>query len=644
MIPDKELRTRVEAALGECRRRLDAFAALDEGTPATLAVTQFDAIVAPLKGPLGWAGLLEHTHPESEVREECAALNQEIAAFHTEFALHRGAYEALASVDLDALDDPGARRLAEGALRRFRRAGVDRDDEARGRISELQARLVKVGQDFSRNIAEDGREFVVEGGHADLAGLPEDFLRQHPEREDGSVVLSADPTDRIPVLNFADDDDLRRDYFVCTAQVGAPANIPVLDALLKERRELAELLGYDDWADYATEEMMTGDADTVAEFLNRLGVLLREPAAREADELLELARERHPDWLAVPEWARGYWMNRLQQARAGVDPREARPYFGYSAVRNGMFALAEELYGIQIVALPDEEVWHDDVECYEIRREGELVARFWFDMHPRAGKYKHAAMFDLHPGGPGDEAPSGAIVCNLPKPGPEDPGLLLHDDVVTLFHEFGHLLHFLMGGRQGFNALTTGGELEWDFVEVPSQLFERWAWDTQVLQRFAIHHESGERIPAELVERMISADRIGRALGNCVQLFYATLSLEYYRADPDELDPVRRMVELKQELLPIPHTEGNWFHLSFGHLVGYSAAYYTYAWSLVIVKDMLSRFEGALLDPDVSREYAAKVLERGSSIPAAAMVEDFLGREYSFDAYENWLAEAAPVG
>ena len=282
MIAPPDLRPRTTTALSEARRRLETFADLDPSTPDAARIAAFDGITVPLKDVVGWIGLFENTHPEEEVRRECEALSQELERFQTEFSLHRGAYESLAAVDLGQLDDPLAGRLAECALRRFRRAGVDRDEATRERIASLRAELVRIGQDFGRNIVEDAREYVVAGGHAALAGLPQDFLDQHPEREDGSVVLSIDPTDRMPVMQFAEDDGLRREYFLTTMQRALPANIPVLQELLRKRRELARLLGYVDWADYATEEMMTGDAATVADFLARLEVLLREPAERDA--------------------------------------------------------------------------------------------------------------------------------------------------------------------------------------------------------------------------------------------------------------------------------------------------------------------------------------------------------------------------
>jgi thimet oligopeptidase len=643
MIDPAELPRRTAEALEQARARLAAFAARPAGGAAAQALVEFDRIDAPLHGPRGWVDLFESVHPDAEVRAQCEAASRELQRFQTEFGLHRGAYEALARIAPEDLGDAGARRLLERGLRQFRRAGVDRDGPTRARIATLRGELVELGQAFARHIVEDTREFVVEDGHRALAGLPEDFLRSHPERPDGSVVLSTDPTDRVPVLTFADSDALRRAYFLLDQQRALPANVPVLAELLRKRHELARLLGAADWADYATEELMTGSGAQVAAFLDRLEPLLREPAERDADQLLALAREVHPDWRQVPEWARHYWSERLRARRGGAQARELRPYLAFGAVRDGLLALVSELFQLEIVALPAAPRWHGDVELYQLRRGAQVLGEFALDLHPRPGKFKHAAMFPLHHGGPEGDLPRGAIVANLPRPTAGDAALLLHDDVVTLFHEFGHLLHFLLGGRQPFHAFAGGEGVEWDFVEVPSQLFEEWASDAAVLQRFARHESSGEPLPAALVERLHRSQRVCRALDARVQLFYARLALDLHRSDPQQLDPLRMMIETKQRLLPIPHTEGNYFHLTFGHLVGYSAAYYTYAWSLVIAKDLLGRFEGRLLEAEPMGEYAAKVLEPGSSRAAAQMVEDFLGRPYAFERFERWLREGEAV-
>jgi len=344
----------------------------------------------------------------------------------------------------------------------------------------------------------------------------------------------------------------------------------------------------------------------------------------------------------VFEWERAYLIERIKSERFEFDSRAVRAYFPVERVRAGVLDTASRLFGLEFrrdVALP---VWHRSVECWEVREDGRAVGRFFLDLHPRAGKYKHAAMFPLTDGLQGETLPEAALVCNFPAPlerdGRTDPALLLHEQVTTFFHEFGHLLHHLLGGRGQWLSFA-GIATERDFVEVPSQLFEEWAWNPDVLARFAHHVDTGEPIPAELVRRMRAAEDYGKGLTVQQQLFYALLSLSYYDRDPAGLDVTRAMTELKEEVSCLPHTEGNHFHASFGHLNGYSAIYYTYLWSLVIAKDFWARFERDPMAGEAALRYRRAVLEPGGARDAADLVRDFLGRAYSFEAFERWLEE-----
>jgi thimet oligopeptidase len=230
------------------------------------------------------------------------------------------------------------------------------------------------------------------------------------------------------------------------------------------------------------------------------------------------------------------------------------------------------------------------------------------------------------------------LVCNFPQPSDDRDALLEHDDVVTMFHEFGHLMHHVLGGHQRW-VTQSGIATEWDFVEAPSQLLEEWAWSYDTLARFARHHETGAAIPRELVANMRRADRFGLGTSTVQQVFYASLSLAFHRADPASLDQLAVVQRLQQQYTPFAYVPGTRFHASFGHLVGYSAMYYTYLWSLVIARDLLTPFEAdGLLATSVTHAYRDKVLVPGGSRDAADLVRDFLGRDYDFAAYERYLA------
>ena len=312
-----------------------------------------------------------------------------------------------------------------------------------------------------------------------------------------------------------------------------------------------------------------------------------------------------------------------------------RPYFAFERIRDGVLSTSAELYGVRFERRTDVETWHASVECFDVLDGEAVVARFFLDMHPRENKFKHAAMFDLSVAGD-DVLPEAVLVCNFPEPNGDDPALLLHDEVTTFFHEFGHLLHHLFAGRQTFTAFS-GIATEWDFVEVPSQAYEEWAWAPEVLARFATHVETGAPIPADLVERMRAADACGRAGFVLGQMYFAQLSLGYYDRDPSTFDPLEKLKELRA-MLCTPHEEGTHFHVAFGHLNGYSALYYTYMWSLVIAKDVVAAFGGDWLDRATAQRYREAILAPGGSRDAAELVRAFLGRDYAFDAFADWLA------
>jgi thimet oligopeptidase len=258
-------------------------------------------------------------------------------------------------------------------------------------------------------------------------------------------------------------------------------------------------------------------------------------------------------------------------------------------------------------------------------------------MHPRSEKYKHAAQFNIVNGLAGRQLPEAALVCNFPGGEPGDAGLMEHDDVVTFFHEFGHLLHNLFAGNQRWMGVA-GISTEWDFVEAPSQMLEEWGWDVRVLQTFARHHETGEPIPAETVERMRRAREFGRGVYVRQQMSYAMLSLRLHDGDPTGVDTTALVRDVQNQYSMFRYVEGTSFHASFGHLDGYSAIYYTYMWSLVIARDLFSQFDARdLMAPGAARRYRESILAAGGSAPAAELVRRFLGRDFSFDAYEAWL-------
>jgi thimet oligopeptidase len=273
-----------------------------------------------------------------------------------------------------------------------------------------------------------------------------------------------------------------------------------------------------------------------------------------------------------------------------------------------------------------------------------VIGRFYLDMHPRPDKFNHAAQFGLRPGVRDHWLPEAVLVCNFPEPKEGDPALLTHMDVETFFHEFGHLLHTLLGGKHRW-AGVSGIKTEYDFVEAPSQLLEEWVRQPKLLQSFAAHHQTGEPIPTEMVEKINRAGRFGRGLWVSRQALYAAISLQLHQQSTHPVDTDAVVKGILREASPFPVPEEMHFEASFGHLTGYSAIYYTYLWSLTISKDLFSAFDAQnLMEPRVARRYRERVLAPGGSRPADQLIRDFLGRDFSLEPFKEWLNEGDMEG
>ena len=624
---------RCRAQLAEAERQVALVKAGSPGAPDAEAVlvtwNRAETALANAESVALWA----EVHPDAAVRDRADELSQEVQRYVTELGLDRdlfAAFDALATgADLSGLDGD-ARRVLDHTLRDFRRSGVDRDAATRDRLRELSERAVKLSQDFGRNIRDDVRSIRIAPER--LAGLPEDYRAAHQPGDDGLVTITTDYPDLVPFTTFGSDGEARRELSLAATNVAWPVNDQVLQDLLAVRRETASLLGYDSWPDYDAEVKMIGTGQAVADFIDRIGDAARERAGREVDVLLERKRADDPTADSVATYDSRYYSELVRREQYDVDGQVVRTYFPFEQVRQGLLDVTGRLFGLDWtpVSREDAGTWHDEVASYDVGLDGRRIGRIHLDLHPREGKFKHAAQFDMVTGIAGVQLPEGVLVCNFNR------GLMEHDEVVTLFHEFGHLVHHVLGG-QGEWARFSGVATEWDFVEAPSQMLEEWAWDADVLATFA-RNAAGETIPAGLVAAMRRADHFGKGLYAVQQMSYAARSYWFHAGAHDDLTAYGD--ELQRRHSVFPPLEGAHMHCSFGHLDGYSSGYYTYMWSLVIAKDLFSAFDGdAMFAPEVAHAYRDKVLAMGGRKDAADLVADFLGRPYSFDSWAAWLAE-----
>ncbi len=624
------------AAITKASQRRDALVAAAGPRDRENTLEVLNDVHIGIDGVLPFSELMANVHPDKAVRDAAETCQQDVMKFVSELQLDRAVYDALAAVDAAKLD-PGARRSLEEMLRDYRRSGVDKDEATRERLKALHEEMVKTGQEYARRIREDKRWIDVPARK--LGGLPQDFLDAHPKGKDGKVRLTTDYPDYFPVLSYVDDEEVRKALFLKFLERGHPENDETLAKLLKLRHEYAGLLGFPNWAEYNAEDKMARDRQTIADFIEKVVDIGRPRMKRDLEEILARKKKDKPKTDAVHEWDRFYYVKKLQSEKFGVDSQEIRRYFDYPLVKQGVLDVNQRLWGVTFERVADAPVWHESVEAWDVKEGGRPIGRFYLDMHPREGKYGHAAMFNVVTGITGRQVPAAALVCNFPQPSDKGPALMEHGDVTTFFHEFGHLMHHLLGGGYAWANLS-GISCEWDFVEVPSQLMEEWAWDPGVLAGFARNHETGAPIPEELVRKLKAADEFGKGVHVMRQMFFAALSLAYHDRDPNGLDLLTLLKDVQGRYNPYPYEPGTWLYDNFGHLEGYSSMYYTYMWSLVLAKDIFTRFTAAgLMDPAVAADYRRTVVGAGGAVDAADQVRAFLGRETSFDAFREYLED-----
>lgn len=644
----EQLRVKGAAHLEEERNRLADLLARPGPDSVSTFLEPLDRIAVAVRDVGSHGGLMFQVHPDLEVRLAGRELSEAADRFFNEFRVDVRIYARVKSIDLSA-QDSGTRLAVEKLLREMRRAGVEQTPANRVRVVELANLIDQLSNEFSGNISAAERSVTVDGSEV-LRGLPPDYVAAHPPGTDGKIRISTKYPDLFPVMNYAADPELRRRLFREFMNVAFPENIEVLEKLLLRRRQLVRLLGYPDYARYAVEDKMSERPEVVAEFLDRVAALLGEPAKKDLERFLARKRKDDPGAADLEDWdgrlwPPGYYATKIREEEYGIDMRRLRKYLPYAAVRDGLFELCRELFGLEFRPHRSTELWHPTVEAYDVLRHGEPLGRCYFDLVPRTGKFNHAAEFNVRTGVAGSGLPQGALICNfLDEKMPVEQSRMEYRDVVTFFHEFGHLVHHLLSGH-GRWLHTTMESVEWDFIEAPSQLFEEWARDPATLARFARDPDNGEPLPPELVAQLKQAEALGRAAAFLRQVALATISLEVHLRDPQGLDLLKLYRELFEQRAAIPFSTEYHPIASFGHLTGYSAIYYTYLWSAVIARDLLTPFnaKGSLTDPVTAERYAAEVLAPGGSRPAAELVRRFLGREYSFDAFERWvLAGSTP--
>jgi len=625
----------VSARLAAHESALAALLAVEGPRTTENTLRLYDQAIEHLGLAGAQAGVLNSVAAVKAVRDQAQQEAQRVAMAGSALSLNRQVYEALAAMSLDNAS-PATRHFVERTLLGYRLAGVDKDEATRNQIQALHEKSTHLSLEFSRNIQEGGK--TIQATLAELEGLPDDYLARHPTAADGAVTLTTDPPDMQPVMTFAANAALRERMFLAYNTRAYPANRKILLDLLATRQELATILGFRSWADLATADQMMQSAANVRTFLEKLNLASLEGARREYELIMAFVRSRRPDLTAINITSRGYWYEQFRRSAYDFDSQSVRPYFPYAQVEAGVLKTAALLFKVEFRP-SNASSWHPAVSVFDVFEGGRQVGRFYLDMHPREGKDKWFSAAPIVTGVRNRTMPEAALICNFPAGDANDPGLLQYSDVVTFFHEFGHLMHAILGGHTEWAGLS-GFATEGDFIEVPSQMLEEFFRDEKLLQSFARHYQTGEVLPTELIQKMKRAGSFGRADWVRTQLYYTTLSLDLHDQDPAGIDLDVLTKTLYESLQPWTWREGNHMYASFGHLTGYSSNYYTYAFDKVIALDFFDQFDpDDLLGCDAGQRYRKTVLEQGGSKPGRELVRDFLGRDEEFSAFSKWLTE-----
>ncbi|KDE41380.1 Oligopeptidase A [Nitrincola lacisaponensis] len=599
------------------------------------------------------------------LRQVYNSCQQKLSAYWTEMGQHKGlfeAYERLASSDTYAQLEPAQQKVLEHALRDFRLSGIALPAEQQQRYAEIQQRLSALTSKFSENVldATQGWYYHTETVE-DLKGLPEDAIEAAAtaaqQRELSGWVITLDFPAYYAVMTYADQAALReklyRAYSTRASDQGPNAgrwdNGPVMDEILALRHELAQLLGFSHYADYSLATKMADTGQQVIGFLQDLAEKSRPVALQDLAELTAFATEQDGLEQLMP-WDISYYAEKLKQSRYQVSQQQLRPYFPLPKVLNGLFAIVERLFGVQVEEQASVDAWHADVRLFRLSRDGDTLAYCYLDPFARSNKRGGAWMADCRDRrrlANGElQLPVAYLVCNFTPPLGDKPALLTHDEVTTLFHEFGHGLHHMLS-RVDYPEVSGINGVAWDAVELPSQFMENWCWEPEGLALMSGHYETGEPLPQALLDNMLAAKHFQAGMMMVRQLEFSLFDFQLHQQyQPGQTNVQQVLDRVRDQVAVIRPPEENRFQHSFSHIFagGYAAGYYSYKWAEVLSADAFSRFEEeGIFSAEAGADFRRHILEKGGSEEPMNLFVAFRGREPSVEALlrHNGIVRAA---
>jgi len=579
---------------------------------------------------------LEHVSVQETVRNTIRTARQKVEKKSIDIMHNKKIYDAYMEYDPTSENlNPEEVRLYEHMRLDLERAGFNLPEKTRNLLKKLQKDLTKWGSEFTANITNH-HDYIL-CTKEELEGLPNGYISNlEKDKETGKFMVTLAYPELLPFMDFAVDRTKRKELADKASQRGGKKNIALLKKILPARHELAKILGYKNYAEYAEELMMAKHPTNVKKFLTNTIKDLKSIVKKEFTEIKNFA-EKDLGLKDFSYYDASFVYTRLQEKTFGFDERQVKEYFEINAVLQGMLEHFSFIFGVSFKQNPTIKTWSRDVIFFDVLERGKVISHVGFDLYPRKGKYSHMACFYLMGGEAIDfrskeyKAPVSLIVGNFPKGSKKNPSLLSADEIQTLFHEFGHAMHGCLSHTQFFNQC--GLNVVWDFVEVPSQLFENWARDEKFLKKISKHHKTGEKIDTQLLKSVAASFSFRKASSYYRTFTMSLMDLEMHTTKSN-IDPLILAQEYEKKYSFMQSSPKNLFPAGWGHLNGYAAKYYSYMWSLVYSYDIFSRFEqGGVYNKQIGKELRTKILAPGDTRDADELLRDFLGREPNNQAF-----------
>ena len=653
-----QLKTNIQQSISNGQQFIQGLQAVPESIQEQLKVLeQIDTLENQMSESWGVLSHLNAVMNNTETREVYQSLLPSLSEYYTQLGQHTALYQTYQHVHDSSLFEsfPAAQQSAiKLALRDFKLSGVALEGEAKERYAQISARLSQLSSDFSNHVLDATQAYFKPLTEQQLKGLPEssiELLKQYGQQRDlEQAVATLDIPSYLAIMTYADDRELREElYKAYTTRASDQSqqtefdNTPVMEEILSLRQEMAKLLGFENYAEYSLASKMAPSVQAVDQFLVELAEHARQPALKEIEDLKTIAAENGVT--EIQPWDSTYYSEKLKVQQFNLSQEALKPYFPTPKVIQGLFSIVNRLYGIQVIERKAP-LWHKDAHYYELEDQGTVIGGFYFDLYARSGKRGGAWMSGFRSRmqtNDGLQKPICYMVGNFTPPVGDQPALLTHDEVVTLFHEFGHGLHHMLTEVDNISVAGTHG-VAWDAVELPSQFMEFWTWDNESLALISEHIKTKESLPQDLLQSLLNARFFQSGMQTLRQIEFALFDLSIHKAAPalNAKQVQATLNDIRQKFSVLPTVPYNRFQNSFSHIFagGYAAGYYSYKWAEVLASDAFDRFENeGIFNTETGKEFRLAILAVGGKDTALDAFVRFRGREPKIDAllrHQGW--------